>query len=126
MKVLYDQFPLRSRVFAAGIVTLDELTEMTVTTARNSSRLVTAVRAVITDDKIMIAADSDKGPMLLFRETYDPSTLTIVKNPMKNVWLMTVSGKAIVLEKDANCGCGSKLRGWNPYKTINSVKDPQE
>ena len=36
----------------------------------------------------------------------------------------TVSGKRFAFKKDTNCGCGSRLRSWNPYKTLSSIKDP--
>lgn len=125
MKIIYDNFPLRARVFAADVVPDDEFLSVVITDQRPRSRLVTAVRAVVTDEIIMIAADSDQGPMLLFKEKYDPKTLTVTKGIEKLLRLRTLTGKTILLEKDANCGCGSKLRGWNPYKTVYSSRDPQ-
>lgn len=126
MKILYDNFPLRARVFAAGVVSLDEFQTVLITDRRDRSRLVDRVRAVVTDEVIMIAADSENGPVLLFKERYDPETLIITKGVERLLRVRTVSDKTIVLEKDANCGCGSRLRGWNPYKTMYSSKDPQE
>jgi len=126
VKILYDNFPLRARVFASDVVSDDEFLTVSITEQRARSRLVTALRAVVTDEIIMIAADSDKGPVLLFKERYDPNTLMITKGVEKLLRVRTLSGKTIVIERDANCGCGSKLRGWNPYKTVYSSKDPTE
>lgn len=126
VKILYDNFPLRARVFASDVVSDDEFLTVSIMEQRARSRLVTALRAVVTDEIIMIAADSDKGPVLLFKERYDPNTLTITKGVEKLLRVRTLSGKTIVIERDANCGCGSKLRGWNPYKTVYSSKDPTE
>ena len=88
--------------------------------------MVTAVRAVIADNVLMIAADSDQGPMLIFREKIDSESLVLEKGPQKIARLRTLSGKVVFLEKDANCGCGSRLRGWNPYKTMYASGDPTE
>jgi len=38
--------------------------------------------------------------------------------------LLTESGKGLAFRRQDNCGCGSRLRAWNPYKTLNSIKDP--
>ena len=126
MKVLYDNFPLRSRVCPAGTVDDEKFHTLKVFERVNGSRMVTAVRAVIADNVLMIAADSDQGPMLIFREKIDSESLVLEKGPQKIARLRTLSGKVVFLEKDANCGCGSRLRGWNPYKTMYASGDPTE
>jgi hypothetical protein len=127
MQIVFDLFP--ARVFVAPQSDeLDALTyeELTVLSSAPHSRRVDAVRVVITEATVMIAADSPSGPMLIFQEKYDPASLQTQKNRAKPSRLRTLSGKVIVFEKDENCGCGSRLRSWNPYRTVYSTKDPIE
>lgn len=118
MRVIYDLFPARVRVIPSERITRDELSTATVITRVPNSRMVDAVRIVLTDDTIMIAADSSQGPMLIFREKYTKENLDLQKKHGGVSRLMTDSGKMLVFEKDSNCGCGSRLRGWNPYRTL--------
>jgi hypothetical protein len=128
MKVIYDLFPARVRVCVGENVSDEEYETIGVMTRVQGSRLVDKVRVILTDVTIMIAADSDNGPMLIFREKYVKESLLPEKpKPGRGVTrLKTETGKVIIMEKDANCGCGSRLRGWNPYNTAYSTNDPVE
>jgi hypothetical protein len=78
------------------------------------------VRVVVLDGKVMIAIDSPQGPQLIFREAI---VEILVEGQLVRV--RTESDKAIAFIKDHNCGCGSRLRSWNPYGgTMSSSKDP--
>jgi len=125
VNIIYDVFPARVRVSPPrdddDIYKFDELTVMTRLPA---SRLVTAVRLVLTKDRVMIAGDSSSGPMLIFQEKYDPETLHLVKKGSESSRFKTLSGKIVIFDKDSNCGCGSRLRSWNPYRTLGSINDP--
>jgi hypothetical protein len=128
MRVIYDLFPGRVRVCVAENVTDEQYETLSVFDRVQGSRLVDAVRVILTEETIMIAADSDKGPMLIFRERYVPESLRPEKpKPTRGTTrIKTVTGKVVIMEKDANCGCGSRLRGWNPYNTVYSTNDPVE
>jgi len=128
MKVIYDLFPARVRVCVGENVSDEEYETIGVMTRVQGSRLVDKVRVILTDVTIMIAADSDNGPMLIFRDRYIKESLSPEKpKPNRGVTrLKTETGKVIIMEKDANCGCGSRLRGWNPYNTAYSTNDPVE
>lgn len=118
MKVIYDLFPARVRVIPSERISREELSTTTVTTRIPDSRMVDAVRIVISDDTVMIAADSSNGPTLIFREKYSKEDLDLQKKPKSISRLTTSTGKMLIFEKDSNCGCGSRLRGWNPYRTL--------
>lgn len=90
------------------------------------SRRVEAIRIVITEKMILIAADGQNGPVLIFKEKYDRDSLFVHKNRAQPSRVRTETGKIIVFQKDDNCGCGSRLRTWNPYRTMYSTKDPIE
>ena len=127
MRVVFDMFPARVLVIADQESNADlNLEDLTYTTRVPNSRKVEAVRVVLTEATIMIAGDSSNGPVLIFQEKYDPSTLVLNKNRSKPGRLTTLNGKILVFQKDENCGCGSKLRAWNPYRTVYSTKDPIE
>lgn len=125
MNIIYDVFPARVRVAPPREDDdIYKFNELTVTTRLPTSRLVTTVRIVLTKDRIMIAGDSSAGPTLIFQEKYDPTTLQLDKSSKTTSRLKTMSGKIIIFEKDSNCGCGSRLRSWNPYRTLGSINDP--
>ena len=128
MKIVYDVYPAKALV-APQRREIDtyEFATMNLTTEIKDSRRVNAVRVVITDEVVMIAADSSSGPMLIFQERYNPESLVLDKDKRSLSRIQTVSGKSIVFSKDeASCGCGGKLRAWNPYRTVYSSKDPTE
>jgi len=86
---------------------------------------ITIARVVIMNNRIIIAQDSGNGPQVVFSEGIDP--LTYYKNPDKDrdSFVQTLSGKKIAFKKDSACGCGSRLRSWNPYGSgVSSIKDP--
>jgi hypothetical protein len=83
---------------------------------------VAETRTIITTEKIMVAIDTPTGAQIIFNEEYDPETLIIPKKPDQEGSATTVSGKRLVFKKAESCGCGSRLRSWNPYKTMYSAK----
>jgi hypothetical protein len=58
----------------------------------------------------------------MFKEPYE----SFVKSgrPELDSYAVMKTGKTLAFKKDTNCGCGSSLRGWNPYRTLSSMKDP--
>lgn len=131
MRVLYDLFPARVLVIPPGDGEVPYEhprgnEELTVTSAVPHARRVDAVRVIITDELVLIAGDSASGPVLIFRERYSPENLHLQKLRQKVSRVTTFTGKIILLQKDENCGCGSRLKTWNPYGVVHSSKDPTE
>lgn len=88
---------------------------------------ITIARVVITNNHLIIAQDMGSGPQIVFSEDVDPATY--YKNPARTAdsYIQTISGKKIAFKRDSACGCGSRLRSWNPYKGgVSSNQDPQE
>lgn len=125
MKILYDLFPARVRAIpesqVANALAAAELNTYTLA----FGRAVDKVRVVLTEELVLIAADADAGPVLIFRERYDKSSLIWPKKQAEQKRIISESGKLLVIEHDANCGCGSRLRAWNPYRTVMSERDPE-
>lgn len=126
MRVLYDLFP----AFVA-VVPSDHPTpagELSSAPPTKGSRQVNTARVIITDSRIIIATDSPTGPLVVFNEQYDPAVGPFYKSPTKatDSYITTVSGKRLAFKRDDDCGCGSRLRSWNPYRMSDSVKDPSQ
>jgi hypothetical protein len=60
--------------------------------------------------------------MIVFQEKYSKDELLGPEGSKKTYKLTTESGKMLAFQKDTNCGCGSRLRSWNPYKTLTSQR----
>ena len=122
MRAVSDVFPALVWIAPPNSVGLDELSIPG--PSPQGTRKVDRVRVVLLGDSILIAQDSPEGPTLVFREKY---THRHVDGKLQAV--LTESEKVVAFIKDASCGCGSRLRGWNPYGQNNSVyssEDPTE
>lgn len=119
MKIRLDVFPAHLAVVPAGF--LEDITGLNSAPATEGAHYLATTRVIVTDEVVVVAQDSPDGAKIVFRERYDeffPGEST--KNDSR---VVTTSGKVLAFKKDTNCGCGSRLRGWNAYKTINSIKD---
>jgi len=114
-----DIFPALIKLAPPG--SLGEITDLNVTgPAPSGTRKLDRARAVIIDDTLLIAVDTPTGPNLVFKEK-----IVEQHHEKKLSRVRSVSGKIIAIGKDVNCGCGSRLRGWNPYGAfIPSSQDP--
>lgn len=119
MKKNVDVFPALIRLAPPN--SLENLTDLTIRgDAPQGTRKLDRCRIVILNDTMLIAVDAPEGPQLVFREK-----VTEVVHEGKTTYAKTESGKFTVFTRDDNCGCGSRLRGWNPYGTVmNSMENP--
>jgi hypothetical protein len=120
MQIIYDVFPAHVAVAPAGLC---ELSEMTAFPPPEGAYRVDKARVVVTATHVMVAKDMDGGPAVIFREEYSE----LVKNSKDNdSFVKTSSGKMLAFRKDTTCGCGSRLRGWNPFTVLHSSSDPAQ
>lgn len=114
-----DVFPALLRL--APPDSLSDITTLNIKgDAPSGSRFLDRCRVVILDDKVMVALDSPEGPKLVFREA-----VVETRHVEKISYVKTESGKILAFTKDENCGCGSRLRSWNPYGNVmGSTQDP--
>lgn len=88
---------------------------------------VNVARIILTEDRILVATDSVNGPNLVFSEGYDPESFQKAPKKSEDSYVTTLSGKRIAFSKDESCGCGSRLRSWNPFRmSTMSTKNPTE
>ena len=126
MKVLHDLFPAFISVVPAK--TVDDFKSIAVTSSGlpAGARYLERVRLVVTQDEkgmiVMVAADHHTGPRLIFSERL--ADLNWSGNKAEDSQLITESGKIIAFKFVKGCNCGSRLRSWSPYRTMDSIKDP--
>jgi hypothetical protein len=65
--------------------------------------------------------DAPTGAQIVFQEKI--AELYNGSKPEFLTRVVTASGKMLVFFKDNGCGCSSRLRSWNPYKTLVSMKE---
>ncbi len=119
MIIITDIFPAHVAVAPAGA--FENLEELKSNQNDPRSHYVATTRVVVFDNMVVVAVDSPEGAKIIFREKY--SNYFKGDSPEKEHRLITESGKMMAFRKDTNCGCGSRLRSWNPYKTVNSIMD---
>ena len=119
MKIRLDVFPAHLVAAAPGI--FDDIYDLKSNPPSEAAAYRATTRVVITDELVVVAQDSPNGAQILFQEKYE--LLLPAADKKSDYRVLTESGKMLAFQKDTNCGCGSRLRGWNPYKTISSMKD---
>lgn len=88
---------------------------------------ISVARIILTEDRVLVATDAVGGPNLVFSEGYDPDSLEKAAKKSEDSYVTTLSGKRIAFSKDESCGCGSRLRSWNPFRmSVMSSKNPTE
>lgn len=119
MKIIYDKFPCHLSAMPEG--KLDDVTTLRSYEPTKGSTYLEVTRVIVTETHVLVAKDSNSGPQIVFRETYE--TFLPSKDATSDSHVVTSSGKMLAFKKDTGCGCGSRLRGWNPYGVIASIKD---
>ena len=122
MRVRADVFPAIISVAPAdspnGPATLSKRTP-------EDHRYLEKTRVVVTVDTLLIFQDSSSGPELIFSERiadYTPPppnrTLTIrTRAGATREALVTLdSGKTVAFTRQQGCGCGSRLKSFDPFK----------
>lgn len=123
MKKLVDLFP--AIIFLAPPGSLENLSDLIIDAPKpQGTRKVDRCRVAIVDNRIYIVVDSPEGPSVVFRE----GIISYEKSEDKKMHrAQTVSDKLLLFFKDQNCGCGSKLRSWNPFGSqLSASGDPDE
>ena len=118
-QILLDRFPCHLSAMAPGKI--DDVTTLRSFEPTLGSTYLEITRVIVTDEHVIVAKDGPEGPQIVFREAYEEFIPS--KEAALDSFVVTKTGKMLAFKKDRGCGCGSRLRGWNPYKTLNSIKD---
>lgn len=122
MKILQDVFPANFTITPPNLLT--DVHDLSPISPPPGGALVQTTRVIITETNITVAQDAPSGAQIIFNERY--TFFEKAKKDTETSYIITENGKFIAFRKDTNCGCGSRLRSWNPYKTLNSIRDPKE
>jgi hypothetical protein len=84
---------------------------------QTGSFYIAQARVLVTQSYVIVAADDPTGPKVVFREEYQEF---IKANESR---IKTVSGKILAFQRDTTCGCGSRLKSWNPYNYLETLEN---
>lgn len=70
-------------------------------------------RVIVHKNRLIVGADSPRGPQAVFSEELAEELPRTQGDPFLR--FLTVSGGLVVVARSKGCGCGSRLRSWNPY-----------
>lgn len=128
MRVRHDLFPANITVVPPDVT--DDFKSVLVSSSAHlvhtGARYLEKVRLVVLEDDessvLLVAADHHTGPRLIFSERLQD--LNWSGNKSDDSQALTRSGKIIAFKYVKGCNCGSRLRSWSPYQTMDSIKDP--
>ena len=132
MKIEIDVFPAHAQVAPKDV--FPHVQQLNSHPHQEGAFYVGTTRVIVMNvdgtKSVIIAQDSPEGAQIVFREKITtiiaPEEDELTKSNLGTYRVITVSGKTLAFSKDTNCGCGSRLRSWNPYRTLQSIKDPTE
>lgn len=116
MQITLDLFPCNFVAVPPGFIA--DVNELSVRPPHKGAAFRDVCRILVADGNLVIAQDSPTGAQIIFQEK-----IAELYNGVKPEFLtrvVTESGKMVVFYKDNGCGCSSRLRSWNPYKTLSS------
>jgi hypothetical protein len=106
-------------------------TTLTITSNDDLSAVLDRARIIITagdPDWIFVYRDAVNGPELVFSEialSYDPPPIPRSKRealaPMFTIHRVETPTSSILFLKNGGCGCGSRLKSFNPLPTIRAL-----
>lgn len=67
-------------------------------------------RVIATDNRLYVLIDSPEGPDALVNEA-----LTDFSGDYNSGFTVTTTESVYTVERELNCGCGSRLRGYHPF-----------
>ena len=113
-RIVADFFPARLLLAAPQI--FESTFDMALPEEREPKRIpegtyyVDVCRIVFTQNEIVIAVEEEDGVRIIFRDKYSP-----IHNVSQDIdRIITTTGRMLVFEVDSTCGCGARLKSWNP------------
>lgn len=77
-------------------------------------------RAIITDDSVIVYRDSSTGPEVAYSARLDDFS----GRANIGYTALTSEGNSVQINRARGCGCGSRLRGFNPFPGVSHVSNP--
>jgi hypothetical protein len=70
-------------------------------------------RVIVHKNQVIVGADSARGAQTVYR-----AEVAQVSKEAGYTRVLTTDGHLVVFTTSKGCGCGSRLRSWNPYGNV--------
>ena len=122
----HDVFPAQVSILPASDTETELRAIQPLRTPKNGYH-ITDARVTIANGRILIARDDPStttGPLIVFSDFLadDPDAFSRSETRDGISYLTTRSGQKVAYVRDSACGCGSRLRSWNPLKFMTSTE----
>lgn len=118
-----DVFPATVVVAPEGLGAIPGSLHVSPPTA--GTYLITDCRVIVYNGSIIVAQDNSSGPKIVFSESIVPESFSKSGDIRSTLsYVTTTSGKMLAFRRESSCACGSRLRSWNPFRTMRSSQDP--
>lgn len=111
-----DLFPAVVVIYPSVVVCGWESPFSAVGLSDSGGKIFSDSRVIVHKNLVIVGINSARGPVLGFRaevaEVFKDGRFTRV---------LTTNGDLVVFAPSKGCGCGSRLRSWNPYGNIVSA-----
>ena len=108
-----DIFPALVSVYRPDVVLTLESPFENVGLSDSGAEKFSDCRVIVQKNTLIVGINSPRGPVLALKqpisEVFKDSQFTRV---------ILESGSLVVFAPSKGCGCGSRLRSWNPYGSI--------
>lgn len=105
-----DVFPAVVAVYEAGFLVGKERPFSIIGLSDSPASKFNDCRVVLHAGRLVVGADSPRGGVAVLSE----AVLEVFKEGAYTRVLLE-SGRLVVFARSKGCGCGSRLRSWNPY-----------
>lgn len=110
-----DIFPAVAAIYPPDYAETLQKPYETVGTSDSGYKPYVECRVILHNSNLFVGIDGPRGPQFLFKGTY------VNENVFQDRYLtrvLTDDGHLVVFGTSKGCGCGSRLRTWNPYGTV--------
>jgi hypothetical protein len=106
-----DMFPALVSVYRPDVVLNIKSPFGSVGLSDEGAEKFSECRVIVHKNLIIVGAHTAVGVKTVFRGEVEE----VYKSDSRYTRILTRSGHLVVFAKSKGCGCGSKLRSWNPY-----------
>lgn len=108
-----DVFPAVVAVYPPSFVLNYEKPFSDVGVANPEAKIFSESRVIVHKNRVIVGASTVVGAQTVFS---DSVVEVFVIKPYTRV--LTSSGHLVVFTRSKGCGCGSRLKSWNPYGNV--------
>ena len=108
-----DMFPVALSIYSPEYYLKFEKPYTSIGIADPTATQYSNCRVIVHNNRIIVGADTARGAQEVFKD--DISEMHIQK---PYTYIITAHGFLVVFAKSKDCGCGSRLKAWNPYGQI--------